>query len=149
MIPTLDSLEIGGLASSCAAPAKPGHTSIRRPLVALLGNPNTGKSTLFNRLTGLRQHIANDPGMVETTGHLRSVLRNEKWTSGPRSGQPVYTLPVVVGLMVFFALCMQCGATVAIIARELDWRWATLSFFIMTTLAWLFAVVIYQIGSRL
>jgi ferrous iron transport protein B len=35
-----------------------------RPLVALVGNPNTGKSTLFNRLTGLRQHIANYPGIT-------------------------------------------------------------------------------------
>jgi ferrous iron transport protein B len=32
--------------------------------IALLGNPNTGKSTLFNRLTGLRQHIANYPGIT-------------------------------------------------------------------------------------
>ena len=85
----------------------------------------------------------------EGSEDLRTVLVNEKWTSGARLGQPVYTLPVVVGIMVFFALCMQCGATVAIIARELDWRWATFSFFAMTALAWLSAVVIYQIGSRL
>ncbi len=85
----------------------------------------------------------------EGSEDLRSVIRQEKWTSGPRAGQPVYTLPVVIGIMVFFALCMQCGATVAVIARELDWRWATLSFFAMTTLAWLSAVAIYQIGSRL
>ncbi len=31
-------------------------------LVALAGNPNTGKSTLFNELTGLRQHTGNWPG---------------------------------------------------------------------------------------
>ncbi len=31
-------------------------------LVALMGNPNTGKSTVFNRLTGLRQHTGNWPG---------------------------------------------------------------------------------------
>jgi len=84
----------------------------------------------------------------EGSEDLRSVLINEKWTSGTRAGTPVYTVPVVIGIMVFFALCMQCGATVAIIARELDWRWATFSFFGMTALAWLSAVVIYQIGSR-
>jgi ferrous iron transport protein B len=83
----------------------------------------------------------------EGSEDLRSVLQNEKWLSGPRAGQPVYSMPVVIGIMVFFALCMQCGATVAIIARELDWRWATFSFFAMTTLAWLAAVFIYQIGS--
>jgi ferrous iron transport protein B len=62
-------------------------------------------------------------------------------------GEPVYTLPVVLGIMVFFALCMQCGATVAIIARELNWRWAAFSFFGMTTLAWVTAVLIYQISK--
>ncbi len=31
-------------------------------LVALAGNPNTGKSTVFNQLTGLRQHTGNWPG---------------------------------------------------------------------------------------
>ena len=31
-------------------------------LVALAGNPNTGKSTVFNDLTGLRQHVGNWPG---------------------------------------------------------------------------------------
>lgn len=83
----------------------------------------------------------------EGSDDLRSVLQNEKWTSGPRAGQPVYTLPVVIGIMVFFALCMQCGATVAIIARELNWRWAAFSFFGMTSLAWVSAVLIYQVSK--
>src|SRR5215212_673874 len=36
-----------------------------RPLlVALAGNPNAGKTTLFNALTGLRQKVANYPGVT-------------------------------------------------------------------------------------
>jgi ferrous iron transport protein B len=35
-------------------------------VVALAGNPNTGKSTLFNNLTGLRQHTGNWPGKTVT-----------------------------------------------------------------------------------
>ena len=38
--------------------AEPGLT------VALVGNPNTGKSTLFNALTGLRQRVGNYPGVT-------------------------------------------------------------------------------------
>ena len=34
----------------------------RRAQVVLAGNPNVGKSSLFNRLTGSRQHVANWPG---------------------------------------------------------------------------------------
>ena len=32
--------------------------------VALTGNPNTGKSTIFNELTGARQKIGNWPGVT-------------------------------------------------------------------------------------
>lgn len=36
-----------------------------RPIrVALVGNPNAGKSTIFNQLTGLRQHVGNYPGVT-------------------------------------------------------------------------------------
>lgn len=32
--------------------------------IALIGNPNTGKSTVFNMLTGMRQHVGNFPGVT-------------------------------------------------------------------------------------
>jgi ferrous iron transport protein B len=36
----------------------------RRFCIAILGNPNAGKSTLFNKLTGLRQKVGNYPGVT-------------------------------------------------------------------------------------
>ncbi|RME40511.1 MAG: hypothetical protein D6788_03175 [Planctomycetota bacterium] len=42
--------------------------------VAVVGNPNTGKSTLFNALTGFRQRVGNYPGVTvgKRSGRLRS-----------------------------------------------------------------------------
>lgn len=41
--------------------------------VALFGNPNTGKSSIFNRLTGLKQHVGNFPGVTvdKTSGSFQ------------------------------------------------------------------------------
>ncbi len=96
---------------------------------------------------GIVYHLGAD--VDESSPGLTSIMTQEQWKTGPRSGQPVYTLPVVFAIMVFFALCMQCGATVAVIKQELNAAWATGAFVGMTALAWLAAVAVYQIGSAL
>jgi len=83
----------------------------------------------------------------EESGSLRDTMAAETWSSGPRAGEQVFTVPVVFAIMVFFALCMQCGATVAVIAKQIGWGWAAGSFFGMTAVAWLAAVIVYQVGS--
>jgi len=57
------------VASGDTAAQKPSSES---PLIALVGPPNSGKTTLFNRLTGLRQKVANYPG-VTVEKHLGMV----------------------------------------------------------------------------
>ena len=85
----------------------------------------------------------------EESNDLRDTMAGQKWPSGERAGTPVYTIPVVLAIMVFFALCQQCGATVATIAQETAWKYAVFSFVFMTSLAWICATVVYQVGSAL
>lgn len=59
-------------ASASAGAYAPGRRTLR---VALVGNSNTGKSTLFNALTGLRQHVANFPGT--TVERVEGTYRSE------------------------------------------------------------------------
>ena len=82
----------------------------------------------------------------EGSSDLRDNLSQVKWESGPKAGSHVFNIPVALSIMVFFALCMQCGATVAVIAKELNWSWAIGSFVTLTVVAWLAAVLTYQVG---
>ncbi len=80
-------------------------------------------------------------------GRLRSALQQAAW---PRTGQKLFTLPVALSIMVFFALCAQCVSTLVVIRRETNSRvWPLVSFTYMTTLAYIGAFLTYQIGSRL
>src|SRR3954468_22480083 len=54
-------------------------TEATRPLtIAIAGNPNAGKTSLFNALTGLRQKVANYPGVTVES-------KVGQWTLAPES----------------------------------------------------------------
>jgi ferrous iron transport protein B len=54
---------------STAPAEQPANQLQRRRVIALVGPPNSGKSTLFNRLTGMRQKVANYPGVTVEKKH--------------------------------------------------------------------------------
>jgi ferrous iron transport protein B len=61
------------------APIAPFSPPSRGPrLVALVGPPNCGKSTLFNRLTGLRQKVANFPGVTVEQRRGKARLHGDR-----------------------------------------------------------------------
>lgn len=65
-------------------------------------------------------------------------------------GSKVYNIPVALSVMVFFALCAQCAATLMVIKRETNsWIWPAFTFVYMTVLAYLGAFATYQIGMML
>lgn len=48
-------------------------------VIALAGNPNTGKSTVFNNLTGLRQHTGNWPGKTVNNAQGKYIHKDETY----------------------------------------------------------------------
>ena len=71
-----------------AVPVSPAPPLRQRPMVvALVGNPNVGKSSLFNALTGLRQRVGNWPGKTveRRDGYLRLGGRTVVVTDLPGS----------------------------------------------------------------
>ena len=85
-----------------------------------------------------------DAGEPESRKRLVEKLQASTWPDGRK----VFNLPVALSIMVFFALCCQCGATVATIKRETNsWKWALFAFSYMTVLAYIGALVTYQVAS--
>ena len=68
------------MASPAVRTASPAQLFVRRPpKVILVGNPNTGKTTLFNALCGARAKTSNFPGTTTATRTGRADLGHETW----------------------------------------------------------------------
>ena len=77
-------------------------------------------------------------------GTLSGRLKSAKWPDG----RPVFTLPMVIGLLIFYACCLQCAATLAIIRRETNtWRWPLFAWSYMTVIGYTGALLAYQLGT--
>ena len=74
---------------------------------------------------------------------LRDAMQNSRWPDGRR----VYNTPVALSVMVFFALCAQCAATLMVIRRETNsWLWPAFTFVYMTGLAYVAGWLTYRLG---
>ncbi len=75
---------------------------------------------------------------------LAQRLKSATWPDGAA----VFTLPMVFGLLIFYACCLQCAATLAVIQRETNsWRWPIFAWVYMSTIGYVGALLVYQLGS--
>jgi ferrous iron transport protein B len=96
-----------GLPARAGTPPAGGAPPAR--VVAVVGPPNSGKSTLFNRLTGLRQKVANFPGVtveqhvgklrIEDAAELDVIDLPGVYSLTPRSEDEQVTHDVLLGRM--------------------------------------------------
>lgn len=99
----------GGCSIAVAPPPAKARKATRPHVVAIIGPPNSGKSTLFNRLTGLRQKVANFPGVTveQRIGRARTKSDREiilvdlpgVYSLTPRSEDEQVTHDVLKGVM--------------------------------------------------
>src|SRR5213593_3044448 len=89
-----------------AAPAAATLPPRTRLTAALVGNPNTGKTTLFNALSGLHQRVGNYPGVtVETKKgsmtfagqHFEIIDLPGTYSLAPRSPDEMVAVDVILG----------------------------------------------------
>ncbi|CAG0948868.1 partial Fe(2+) transporter FeoB, partial [Planctomycetaceae bacterium] len=83
----------------------------------------------------------------EESEPLRETLQKAKREG---SDEKLFSLATGLSVMVFFALCCQCAATLAVMRRETNsWRWPIASFLYMTGLAYVAALLTYQVAHAL
>lgn len=75
---------------------------------------------------------------------LSKRLESATWPDG----RPVFTFPMVIGLLIFYACCLQCAATLAVIRRETNgWRWPIFAWVYMTSIGYVGALLAFQLGT--
>jgi ferrous iron transport protein B len=86
-----------------------------------------------------------DEAAKEKAVGLAKALKDD-WAKDPVRGK--YGVAVALSVMVFFALCCQCASTLAVIRRETrSWAWPVFTFAYMTALAYLGALITFQLGA--
>ena len=81
--------------------------------------------------------VGDEADEATLSGRLRSARHAD--------GSVVFTLPMVLGLLIFYACCLQCVATLAVIRRETGtWRWPAFAWLYMTSIGYLGALLVYQ-----
>ncbi len=90
---------------------------------------------------------------VGTLATIYSVEREAEETIKKRmageirnDGSRMFNLPTGISLMLFYAFAMQCMSTLAIVKKETNsWKWPSIQLFSMTLIAYLSALIAYQI----
>jgi len=83
------------MSATCSSPVAVRHQAGKPLTIALAGNPNCGKSTIFNALTGARQHVGNWPG--------KTVEKREGYCIIGESSFTVVDLPGTYSLSAYSA----------------------------------------------
>jgi len=76
---------------------------------------------------------------------IQETIKNRMAGEKRKNGLPRFNLATGISLMLFYAFAMQCMSTLAIVKKETNsWKWPTIQLFSMTLIAYLAALLAYQ-----
>ncbi|MDR3187885.1 MAG: ferrous iron transport protein B [Prevotellaceae bacterium] len=109
------------------------------------------KETVVSTLSIIYQADGNgeaDEAGEGSTARLKQRLRDERYRSGEKAGQPIFSGVTPLAFLVFILLYLPCIAAIAAIRREAGSRWiSTFAICYTTLVAWLAAFAIQLIGG--
>ncbi|MFC1734144.1 ferrous iron transport protein B [candidate division KSB1 bacterium] len=92
-------------------------------------------------------YLADDKGK-NTSESLQTKLKSQRYQSGKKKGELVFTPVVALSFMAFILIYFPCVAVIAAVKKESGkWIWAAFTAIYTTGLAWLVSFLIYQVGS--
>ena len=80
----------------------------------------------------------------EESEELVTALKTQKYTSGDKVGQNVFTPVVAYAFMLFVLLYFPCIAALTAIAKEAGWKWMLFCVIYTTIIAWIMTFLFYQ-----
>jgi ferrous iron transport protein B len=84
----------------------------------------------------------------ENSVNLQEKLKSERFESGKNKGELVFTTPTALAFLIFILIYFPCiGVVVAIKNESGSWKWALFAVFYTTSLAWIAAFFVYNIGN--
>lgn len=137
------------LASERLEASYAGHIGkIIEPVIRPLGYDWKIGIALFTSF-GAREVFVGTMATIYSVGSTDDELRIRDRMAeeiNPRTGQPVYNQATAWSLLVFYVFAMMCMSTLAVTKRETGgWKWPIIQFTFMTALAYVSAMVVYQV----
>lgn len=85
-------------------------------------------------------------GSVDVEEEDTTIRTRMKQEINPETGGPRFTPAVGFSLLIFYLFAMQCMSTLAVVYRETGgWKWPMLQLLYMTSLAYISALIVYQV----
>lgn len=87
---------------------------------------------------------------TEVSASLQRRIQEQVYTSGPRTGEAVFTPLAGFSFLLFVLFYLPCVAVIVTVGRESgSWKWAGFVLLYTTSIAWVSSFVVYQLGGLL